>query len=80
MALLLAFPLVGSAQRPEWDQKKAVEKVQRILALEKSGQPWNDIAWMTDADKAVARARKEQKPIFVYLFLKKNVGPKTAPC
>ncbi len=67
-------------KRPEWDQKKAVEKVKQLIALEEKGQAWDKIAWQTDPAKAAALAKKEQKPIFVFFFLKKNVGPATAPC
>lgn len=68
------------AGRPEWDQKKAVQTVQKIKEREAKGQPWDKIAWTTSAEQAIARARREQKPIFVYFFLKKNVGPAAAPC
>ena len=68
-------------KRPDWDQKKAVEKLKDVLALEEKGQlPWDEIAWLTDPAAAAARAKTEQKPIFVYFFLKKNVGPAAAPC
>lgn len=50
------------------------------VALEQSGQPWDKITWKTDVAEAVAIAQKEQKPIFVFFFLKKNVGPVDAPC
>ena len=36
--------------------------------------------WQTDPEKASALAQKDQKPIFVYFFLKRNVGPAAAPC
>jgi hypothetical protein len=69
------------AKRPEWDQKKAVQKVKDLIALEEKGEfPWDKIAWQTDPAKASALAQKEQKPIFVYFFLKRNVGPAAAPC
>lgn len=69
------------AKRPEWDQKKAVQKVKDVIALEEKGDfPWDKIAWQTDPEKASALAQKEQKPIFVYFFLKRNVGPAAAPC
>ena len=69
------------AARPAWDQKKAAEKVKAVLDTENSkGQPWDKIQWLTDVPEAVARSQKEQKPIFVYFFLKKNVGPADAPC
>ncbi len=78
------FPHAAFSQqltkRPEWDQEKAVAKVQAVLNLEKQGQPWDRVPWMTDVDQAIARASKESKPIFVYFFLKKNVGPAAAPC
>ena len=81
---VVALPLLAFCQdqaaRPEWDQKKAAEKVQKVIALEETGRPWDRIAWMTDAEAAVTRARKESKPIFIYFFLKKNIGPAAAPC
>ena len=68
-------------KRPEWNQKKAVEMVKGLVAQEEKGDfDWDKIEWKTDAAKAVALAQKEQKPIFVYFFLKKNVGPVGAPC
>ena len=76
-------PGVALAQekRPDWDQKKALEKVKGILALEEKGDlPWDKIAWQTDPVKAAAQAQKEGKPIFVFFFLKKDVGPANAPC
>ena len=83
-AIVVALPLLAVAQdqvkRPEWDQQKAEERVQKILALEKTGQPWDKIAWLTDTNQAVTRAHQENKPVFVYFFLKKNVGPAAAPC
>ena len=81
----ILFSGFGSAQepgkRPEWDQKKAVEKVKRLIALEEKGElPWDKIAWKTDPAEAAALAQKEQKPIFVFFFLKKDIGPANAPC
>ena len=69
-----------AAKRPEWDQKKAAEKVKRLIAMEEKGLAWDKIAWQTDPAKAAALANKEQKPLFVFFFLKKDVGPVTAPC
>ena len=87
VAVIASFsPSFSSAQEstrcPDWDQKKAVEKVKCILALEAKGDmfSWDKIAWKTDPAEAAALARKEQKPIFVFFFLKKNVGPAAAPC
>ena len=84
---MIAFLVQGVAiaqkppKRPEWDQKKAVETVKSVLAMEVKGDtPWDKIAWKTDPAEAVAAAQKEQKPIFVFFFLKKNVGPANAPC
>jgi hypothetical protein len=80
----LLFPSLSLAQeaakRPEWDQKKAVEQVKKVIDLEKTqGQPWDKVAWMTDVEAAVARAKKEDKPIFLYFYVKKG-GPSEAPC
>jgi hypothetical protein len=70
-----------SAKQLEWDQAKAIQKVKELIALEETGDfPWEKIAWQTDPNKAAALAQKEQKPIFVYFFLKRNVGPAAAPC
>ncbi len=76
-ALFLASSI--QAQERVWDQKKAEKLVKGVLAKEKTGQPWDTIPWMTNADKAAARAKKENKPIFLYFYLKKPVGPKAAP-
>ena len=73
-------PGQGTPNRPEWDQKKAVAIVKGVLALEKTGQPWDKVAWLTDADEAAARARKEDKPILVWGFVKGTRGPAAAPC
>jgi len=78
--LVAAVVLAEEPTRRVWDQEKAVANVERVLAMEAEGQPWDKIAWETDAAKAVARAEAENKPIFVYLFLKKKVGPAAAPC
>ena len=83
--IAILLPGLGSGQepgkRPEWDQKKAVEKVKQLIALEEKGElPWDKIAWKTDPAEAAALAQKEQKPIFVFFFLKKDIGPANAPC
>jgi hypothetical protein len=70
----------GPANRPEWDQKKAVGIIKKVVALEKSGQPWDKIVWLTDVDQAIARSRKEDRPIFVYGFVIGTRGPAAAPC
>ncbi|MDW8221816.1 MAG: hypothetical protein RMJ82_02550 [Gemmatales bacterium] len=70
-----------STQPGEWDQKKAIQKVREMIALEEKGDfPWEKIPWLTDPQQAAALAQKEQKPIFVYFYLKRNVGPAKAPC
>ncbi len=70
-----------AADRPDWDQKKAEQIVQAVLEQEKKGDfDWDKIAWNTDPEKVAALAKKQGKPIFVYLFVKKSIGPATAPC
>lgn len=78
--LLVFFLSPGLAQERVWDQEAARQKVQATLDLEKTGQPWNDIDWMTSIEEAESMARKEDKPVFVFVFLRKPVGPKEAPC
>jgi hypothetical protein len=73
----LAYARTG---RPEWDQKKAEAIVKRCVELEKTGQPWDNIAWLTDPDEAARRARDEDRPILVYVFVKNKNGPAAAPC
>lgn len=63
-----------------WDHDQAVAQVEHVLAVEKKGRPWNEIAWLKDVDEATKRANAEQKPLFVYVFLRKDVGPVDAPC
>lgn len=79
--LLPAAAVLAQAKRPDWDQQKAVALVKQLIAQEERGDfGWDKIAWQTDPEKAVALARQEQKPIFLFFFLKKNVGPAAAPC
>ena len=68
------------AERPKWDQKKAVDIIKKAVAVEDTGQPWDKIKWLTDPEQAIARARKENKPILVYGYLKNKNGPAAAPC
>ena len=86
-AMALALPgLVGitfaHADEPRrWNQDEAVARVKNVLQVENSGDlPWDNIAWETDVDKAIERSEEENKPLFVYIFLKKEIGPKNAPC
>lgn len=69
----------AEAQSRRWDQDKAREKLKRVLAVEAQGQPWNKIAWLTDPAKAVEQARKTDRPLLVYFYLRKNVGPAADP-
>lgn len=78
-AIAFVRPAQSEEPRPEWDQKRAVERVKRIIALEQSGKPWDEIPWQTDVAKAVGQAEKEGKPLFVYWYVEKG-GPTTAPC
>lgn len=86
---VLAFSLVGLSiatarefpekTRPEWDQTKARKMVQDVIDAEAEGIAWDEIRWMTDVESAIKKSKKEQRPIFVYWYVKKG-GPKTAPC
>ena len=79
--LLKVLGFLADKDRPVWDQEKAEEMLEGIIEMENKGDlAWEKIKWETDAKKAVARAKKEQKPVFTYLFLKRDVGPKEAPC
>lgn len=81
-ALFLAVSLAAppEAGRPRWDQAAAEAKVRRVLEIERKGQPWDQIAWQTDPTKAGEAARRENKPVLVYFYLRKAAGPPTAPC
>jgi hypothetical protein len=63
-----------------WDQAEARRRVERVLAVERQGQPWDAIPWETDPARATQRARESGRPLFVFFFLKKDTGPTTAPC
>lgn len=83
LSLGLSGPVLGqdNKKKRKWDQKEALERVKEVLAQEaKEDFAWDNISWGTDVDKAVARSQKEQKPIFLYFFLKGKVGPAKAPC
>ena len=83
LALTLAAISVSAqaGERREWNQKKAEKIVKAVVEKEnKSDFGWDQIKWNTDAEKAAKLAHETGKPIFVYFYLKKDVGPKAAPC
>ena len=79
--LLVSTTSLAWAQDSErvWDQEKAKEMVEDVMATEKKGLMWDKVRWSTDVDATVDRARKSNKPIFVFWYLKKG-GPAEAPC
>lgn len=77
---LFALSLATIGDDRVWDQAKAVAKVQQVIEVEKRGRPWDETAWLTDPAKALDRARAERKPVFVFFYLAKPVGPPSAPC
>lgn len=81
LLVLAGMALSQEPKRETWDQRRALQVVQGVRALEEKGDlPWDSIPWKTDAREAVDLAQKEQKPIFLFFFLKKNSGPAQAPC
>ena len=76
---LLSVSFLMRADDRVWDQKKAVSMAKEMIELEKKGQPWDQIKWMTDTEKASERMKKEGKPALVYFYIDKG-GPKAAPC
>lgn len=77
---LITVAIAEEKARADWDQSKAVDTIRTVKALEAVGQPWDKIAWSNNVEEAAARAKREGKPVFVFFFLKKNVGPAAAPC
>jgi hypothetical protein len=64
-----------------WNQEEAVCKVNSVLTQEATQNfAWNKIKWITDCSVAEERARVEQKPIFLYFFLKGKGGPAEEHC
>ena len=80
LSAALLFSKGISTAREDWDQDKALAKVQQVLELEETGQPWNEIKWLTDPKHAVEEAQEQGKPILVFFYLKTEVGPPEAPC
>ena len=79
--LAFAMPAFAKTERSVWNQQKAIGLVNSVIAQEKSGEfSWNKIKWICDPEEASSLASKEGKPIFVFFFLKKDIGPKEAPC
>jgi hypothetical protein len=76
VGLVLGFNQDGRS----WDQSKAKSKVANVLKVEQTGEPWDKIPWLTDPDKAVEQANRDDKPVFVFFYLAKKVGPPSAPC
>lgn len=79
--LLKVAGALADKDRPVWDQARAEALVEDLKAREeKSDFAWDEIDWETDAEAAAVKAAEDQKPIFVYFYLKGNVGPAAAPC
>jgi hypothetical protein len=71
----------ATPSRSQWNQAEAVRRVQDVVAHEQACDfAWDKIPWRTDPTLALAEARKQNKPIFVYFFLHGKTGPATAPC
>lgn len=71
---------VGGPTERCWDQAEAVRRVERMLAIEHSGQPWREIPWRTDPWQASREAASTGKPLFVWFYQRKATGPAEAPC
>lgn len=80
LSMLTAARLVAQEKSPrKWDQAKGKKLVEKTLAVEKQGSSWDKIKWSTNVNEVVAKAKKEDKPIFVYWYVKAG-GPAKAPC
>jgi hypothetical protein len=79
-AMILASAITPLALDRVWDQTEARRRVQRVLEIEKSGRPWDRTRWRKSATEAEAESRATGKPLFLYFYLRKNVGPAAAPC
>lgn len=62
-----------------WDEAGARKVVEKVLAVEKAGQPWNKIGWVKDAPAAAAAGKKSGRPILVFFYRAKG-GPEAEPC
>ena len=81
LASLILLVSAKAEQKKErvWNQEEAIKKIEHVMAMEKKGQPWNDIKWNTDAAKVVAQSKKEGKPIFLYVYVSEG-GQKGTNC
>ncbi|MEM0970799.1 MAG: hypothetical protein AAF191_02880 [Verrucomicrobiota bacterium] len=79
---LLAFAqsAVSEDATALWNQEKAKAKVQHVLDLEEQGLLWDAIPWIADPALAASKAARLDKPIFIFLYLKTEIGPPEAPC
>ena len=84
LALLLLLCALSTlplcAEEARWDQEAAKKRVQAVLDLEEQGRPWDDISWLTSVKKVEEEAKRQNKPVFIFVFLKTDVGPKDATC
>ena len=80
---LAAMAVLGTGvvrgQERVWDEAQAGKLVDRVLAVEKSGQPWNKIDWRTDPVIAAAEAKNSGKPILVFFHVARR-APEAEPC
>lgn len=81
IALLFCSSSSAKDKARVWNQEVARQKVMQVIEQERDGDfAWDKINWLTDPQEAHRVATREKKPIFVFFFLKKDVGPKAAPC
>lgn len=80
ISLTLIFAANASEKKERvWNQEEAIKKLEHVMAMEKKGQPWNNIKWNSDATKVVAQSKKEGKPIFLYIYVSEG-GQKGTNC
>lgn len=80
LALVASLSAQERAPKRVWDHDEALRKVWNVLETEAAGQPWDDIKWRIDPAAAAEEAQETGRPILVYFFLQKDVGPEAAPC
>lgn len=77
--MLLEVLLAGALTRdePRYDEEAARKFAARILANE-AREEWKKIRWRAGMEDALQEARKEQKPLFVFIVVGEG-GRRNAP-
>ncbi len=67
LALAMLPALAATAGDPLTAETRALYAMAKVVRLDDAVLRWRDIPWYTDANEALKAARKEKRPIFLFV-------------